>query len=353
MRKFTKESLLSLIDDKKQADTVFDDRSRLKRDALRKNYVPKQISDLTCDPQESWSFCDDILDYILKLKSPMAQLKVARALLDQLRAPGCDHFSLRASGLIVKVIDSIVSAPLTGPNSESLLAEILSVIASDEANAPYFDEKSVDYVLRLLASPDPSVMGAGVRILSALGRHIPTEPARTRAIVANIECRGSAADVLKIVADALPASLGCFAPNSVAILADAGHFDLVVDAVHRQRELADAPAVWRALLNAFSVESEMWLAAVCNILELNPGFARELGTRGDIIDWLTQAVRESTGLCARYGALILGFLNTPHERELVSLPLDAWLRTESNPRIRACVESVLQNLHSNFRLNDN
>jgi hypothetical protein len=258
MGKFTKESLRDLIDDEDQDEGAFGDRSQLKRDAFRKNYMPQQISDLTCEPQVSWSFCDDVLDCILKLKTPNAQPKATLTLLDLLRSPECDHFSLRASGLIGKVITAVVAVPARiPPETESLLAEILVVIASEEVNAPYFDEKSVDHVLRLLESTRPEVVSAGIRVLAALGRRIPTDATRTKTIVANVELRysGSAAHAVRTIAQALPSSLAFFTPGAIAALAMDGQFGMVVDAVYRRRELAADPAIGRALLEAFAAES--------------------------------------------------------------------------------------------------
>jgi hypothetical protein len=347
MRKFTKASILSLIDDEAVA-----------LPSPVSVWPPKfdRTGDLTFT-STSLTLCDDILDCIFQLKSELSRERASRTLVELLEDSQPDYFSLRSSGLLGKLISAIgtVSAPTL--SVQLRLARVLVLLASDESNLAYFDLSCARTVFALLGSSSDPAAELGLELLGRIGSQMSRETEVPNGVVTNLESScASRNDFHGLIAigEGFSSSLRPISAASFLRMLDRGSLRLVVDAIHKRRTLALDDGLRAAILDLFfdieeTKQLEMWLAAVCNILEVNQAFAGEVAQRHPIVARLEEICLDRS-LSACYSAFVLGSLKVSGSKGIgicpktISSRLEMWLKGERNQNVRSCIEAVLSRI---------
>ena len=272
MRRFTKESLLALVDDlgaPERGKTGFAQSSSAERCVLG-------------DRIEDQSFVDDVMMLVVKVTKGKAPIGFARRLLSVLVENEGRMGALRAAHLIEKIVSFAELFLASEADLRLVIGKILVCVAADELNVMLLTFACGAFALRMLEQYDENMIETGLKLVKLVRQAIPANAQVTAETVHNVEMFCAQRDDYGYICgfiEVVPFATRLICVDTVAMLVKRHSFDVLVDILHERQWIASDMTVVRActtidIADLQSEECKMFLACLCNILDA--GLAQEL-----------------------------------------------------------------------------
>lgn len=341
--RFTKESLVGLIDD----------RSRAKRTTAKLGFGASKDGavDLVGTRVDGQSTIDDVVMLTSQMMKSRNPLKPAGLLVKTLS--GCNDMAVLR---VARVFDRITALVRTFGKAEARIrievGKIMLLMSSESMNIVFFDRVCIKFAVDMLSLRDYEGVETGVKILGNLRTIIPSCIDIDLDVIQNIEKLCSDSEDYSPIAtlmEIVRSQVGKVAPETVEAFASMHAFHLVVDALHDRKRFALNLEIFTAIArewNCIKLESDeltMWLAALCNFVQENET-ALELSTYETIIPFLTDIMSRTEGKTSWYAAFMVGkYAVLKHvrvDKEFVVEIIDDWLSHTITPTVHRHVQGL-------------